>query len=272
MKGSLINKFIKFSYGNWVGLVLGLITTMIVTRILPPNAFGKVSMYDLILQIGLIITIFGTDQSFIRFFYEEHSENRGALLYNCLRLPLITTAIMVAVIILLNEPISRFVIGEANFKFSVILVIGIVFQLVFRFGQLVIRMQQKASLYSMLQIYNSLFNLIFVIILYYLLGSDFKVMIYAKVITMILLTFIAIYFGRNILKISNRVVKNVKHSQLEIIKYGSPFVLTIFITWLFQSFDKIALRQWSDFEELGLYAAAMRLVALVMVLRTSFST
>src|SRR5699024_8976676 len=93
-----------------------------------------------------------------------------------------------------------------------------------------------------------------------------------KVITMILLTFIAIYFGRNIWKISNRVVKNVKHSQLEIIKYGSPFVLTIFITWLFQSFDKIALRQWSDFEELGLYAAAMRLVALVMVLRTSFST
>src|SRR5699024_12719150 len=34
---------------------------------------------------------------------------------------------------------------------------------------------------------------------------------------------------------------------------------------------EIASRQWSHFDELGLYTAAMRLVALVMVLRQTFS-
>src|SRR5699024_645470 len=70
----------------------------------------------------------------------------------------------------------------------------------------------------------------------------------------------------------NLRINNVRHSQKEIFKYGAPYVLTLFLTWLFESFDKIALRQWSTFDELGEYSAAMRLVALVVVLRTSFST
>src|SRR5699024_6216961 len=78
--------------------------------------------------------------------------------------------------------------------------------------------------------------------------------------------------GKDFWNLKNAKVKDVKHSQREIITYGAPFVLTIFITWLFESFDKIALRQWSDFGELGLYSAAMRLVALVMVLKQTFST
>src|SRR5690625_1639839 len=95
MKESLIKKFLKFSYGSWIGLVLGLVTTMITTRLLPPDAFGKVSMFELFLQVGLILTIFGTDQSFVRFFYEELPSKRGALLYNTLRIPIFTTIFMI---------------------------------------------------------------------------------------------------------------------------------------------------------------------------------
>src|SRR5690625_1424220 len=99
MKDNLFKKFLKFSYVSWIGLVLGLATTMLTTRLLPPEAFGKVSMFDLFLQVAMIFTIFGTDQSFVRFFYEEVPSKRGALLYNSLRLPVITTSMVLVILV-----------------------------------------------------------------------------------------------------------------------------------------------------------------------------
>lgn len=272
LKESLFKKFLKFSYGSWVGLILGLGSTMIITRILPPDALGKASMFNLVLQVGMILTIFGTDQAFVRFFYEEEEFKRGALLYNTLKIPFLTTIVMLIVVLTFYKPITSFLVGYPNFPIAIWLALGIIGQLLHRYSQLVIRMQQKGNLYSILQMFLRIFNISFILIFFYLIGSNFEILIWSKVITFFLLVIIAIYFGKDFWNLKNFKVSDVKHTQLEIFKYGSPYVLTLFITWLFESFDKIALRQWSTFEELGQYSAAMRLVALVVVLRTSFST
>lgn len=272
MNDGLITKFFKFSYGSWIGLVIGLATTILTTRLLPPEAFGKVSMFDLFLQVAMIFTIFGTDQSFVRFFYEEEPKKRGALLYNSLRIPIIMTTVILVVLMVWYRPITLFLIGRIDFNFVIWLAIGIIAQLLFRYGQLVIRMQQRGNLYSLLQIFHQTFNVIFILLFFYTIGSRFEVLIFSKILTLSLLSIIAIYFGKQFWSVQNLRIRNVKHSQSEIFKFGAPFVLTIFITWLFEAFDKIALRQWSDFNELGLYAAAMKLVALVLVLQTTFST
>lgn len=272
MRDNLIKRFLIFSYGSWVGLFLGLATTMITTRLLSPDVLGKASMFDLFLSVSIIITIFGTDQSFLRFFYEENPEKRGALLYNTLKIPFITTIVMILVLITFYKPVTYFLIGEENFKFTIWIAMGIVVQLLLRYARLVIRMQQKGNLYSILHIIQRILNLLLIIILFYIIGPEFEVMVYSKVIVFFILVIVAIYFGRQFWSWENFNLKNVKHSQLDIIRYGAPFVLTIFISWIFESFDKIALRQWSDFNELGLYAAAMRLVALVLVLKQTFTT
>ena len=196
MKDNLFKKFLTFSYGSWLGLFIGLFTTMLTTRLLPPDIFGKVSMFDLFLQVVMILTIFGTDQSFVRFFHEEEPNKRGALLLNSLRFPVITTAIMLVILFLWYEAITYFLIGKADFKFALWLAIGIIAQLLLRFGQLVIRMQQKGNLYSLLQIFQKVFNLIFILLFFYAIGSRYEVLIYSKVITLVLLVLIAIYFGK----------------------------------------------------------------------------
>lgn len=272
MKDSLVKKFLKFSYGSWVGLVLGLLTTMIITRLLPPDSFGKMSMFDLSLQVVMIFTVFGTDQAFIRFFYEEELEKRGGLLYNSLRIPIISTLIILVLLFVWYKPITYFLFENTEINYVVWLSIGIIAQLLLRYSRLVIRMQQKGNLYSLIQIIEKVFELIFILLLFRFIGAQFEVLVYSKVITISMLVIIAIYFGRNIWHIRGIKQKNLKHSQSDILKFGAPFVLTIFIAWIFESFDKIALRQWSDFSELGLYTAAMKIVALVMVLKTTFST
>ncbi|MDT9026822.1 lipopolysaccharide biosynthesis protein [Rossellomorea yichunensis] len=272
MKDSLIKKFLKFSYGSWVGIILGVFNTMLATRLLQPDAFGKASMFDLFIQVGMILAIFGTDQAFVRLFYEEQSNKRGALLYNCLRIPIIIAIVMIGFVIIFYQPISLFLFGKESLSLAFIISIGILTQLLFRFGQLVIRMQQKGNLYSLLQIFQKLFNIILILIFFWLLGSTFEVLIFSKFLALLLVASIAIYFGKQYWSISNLKIRNVEHSRKEILKLSAPFVLTTFISWLFEGFDKIALRHWSTFDELGLYSASMRLVALVLVLGTTFST
>ncbi|WP_226670491.1 lipopolysaccharide biosynthesis protein [Metabacillus litoralis] len=272
MNENLLQKFLKFSYGNWVGLIIGLFTTMVITRLLSPTILGKASMFEIFIQVGFIITVVGADQAFLRFFYEEQPNKRGVLLYNSLRIPVLTSFTVIVLIILFYKPITAFLFEKESFILALALAFGIVAQLFLRFSELVIRMQQKGNLYSLLQIFQKLFYLSLILIFFYLIGPNFEVLVFSKVATFILTVGIAIYYGKSLWKLSNFKIKGAKHTQKDILKYGLPFVLTIFLSWLFEAFDKIAIRQWSTYEELGLYSAAMRLVILVMVFRHTFST
>ncbi|GHV88622.1 hypothetical protein AGMMS50267_09820 [Spirochaetia bacterium] len=44
------------------------------------------------------------------------------------------------------------------------------------------------------------------------------------------------------------------------------------LSWVLDSVDKIGLKQWGSYEQLGLYAAAFKIVALLTVLQTIFTT
>src|SRR5690625_1224771 len=194
---------------------------MITTRLLAPEAFGKASMFDLFIQIGLIFVIFGTDQSFTRFFYEEEERKRGALLYNSLKVPLLSLLIFIILILIFYKTITLFLFDKSDFTFSILLTIGLFAQLFFRYGQLVVRMQKKGNLYSMSQILRRVTNLVLILLLFLYLGRNFEVLIYANVISLVLLALFSIYIGRSFWSLKNFNIKNTKHTQSEIFRYRS---------------------------------------------------
>lgn len=272
MKANLFKKFLSFSYGSWVGLLIGFITTLLTTRILSPDEFGKASMFTLVINFLVIFILFGTDQSFVRFFYEEKETKRGGLLYNSLKLPLFLTIFTVILVIIFQEKISLFLFNEINNTAILFLIIGIVVSVIYRFGSLVIRMQQKGNLYSILQILNKLFELVLLLILFFVIGHTYEIMIYSIVLTTFILMIISILTEKTFWNPLHYFESNLTHDLTEIIKYGYPLLLTLLITWLFQSFDRIAIKQWSSFGELGLYVAAFKIVALLNVIQVSFTT
>ena len=53
-------------------------------------------------------------------------------------------------------------------------------------------------------------------------------------------------------------------------KYGLPFILILLMEWLLSSCDRIALRLWSDFDELGIYTSAMKIIVLLLTVKNTF--
>ena len=103
----IFKNFLSFSVGNWVNIIIGIIAIPLVTRILSPEEYGRVSMFILAVNIGLIIVNLGIDQSFVRFYYEEDKNNKSKLLLQCLKLPVIVFIIISFVIFLFQRNISR---------------------------------------------------------------------------------------------------------------------------------------------------------------------
>lgn len=271
MKNSLLKKFVSFSYGSWVGLVIGFLTTLVTTRILNPQDFGKASMFTLALNVFSLFIIFGTDQSFVRFFYEEKEESRGGLLYNCIKIPVILSIITICLVMIFYKEITLYLFEEENFIIALFLAVGILVQVIQKFSDLVIRMNQRGNLFSFMAIALKVINFISLMLFYYFLGRKYEIIIYSTVITAIILTVFSIYFEKDFWSFKNIKKQKLSHTKLEIMTYAYPLVITSLINWLFNSFDKMAIKQWSSFEELGLYAAAFKIVALLTVVQTTFS-
>ncbi|MGL5427915.1 MAG: lipopolysaccharide biosynthesis protein, partial [Cetobacterium sp.] len=66
--------------------------------------------------------------------------------------------------------------------------------------------------------------------------------------------------------------EKTKIESQELLKYSLPFTITMALTWIFQSSDKIAIKMFSSVEELGLYSAAFKIVALLNIIQTGFTT
>jgi O-antigen/teichoic acid export membrane protein len=272
MRSNLLNKFLSFSYGSWVGLIIGFLGTIVTTRILDPIDFGKASMFTLVLNFVNIVIMLGLDQSFIRFFYEEDKEKRGGLLYNSISIPLILSVISLISIFVFRNVLSIWLFDETNLTIILFLMIGIVVQIFYKYSIIVIRMQQKGRLYSNLLIFYRIIEFSTIIFLYFIFGANYKIIVFSTIASFCIISIIGIYNEKEMWKINKTKFQNLKHSQSKLIKFGAPLVVTILLTLLFQSFDKIAIRHWSNFKELGLYSAAFKIIALVNVLQTSFST
>ncbi|MGL5208079.1 oligosaccharide flippase family protein [Cetobacterium sp.] len=269
MRNNLLKKFLSFSIGGYVALVIGFFTTPITTRMLSPEQYGISSMYLLVVNILILLAMLGLDQGFVRYFYDETEEDKGLLLKNCLKIPVVMLAMISILILLFREKISKFIFLEDSYPMIILLIVMLIFTLLNRYSFLTVRMNQKAKLFSMFQILTQLFNFIFIVLLFKVYGDNYKTIIIGSTITTIILTLFSIFSERKIWSFKG---KNIKTTEKELLKYSLPFTITMALTWIFQSSDKVVIKMFSNVEELGLYAAAFKIVALLNIIQGGFTT
>lgn len=263
----LLKKFLSFSIGNWITMVIAIITTPIITRLFDPAVFGMYSMYILVINIILIISILGSDQSYMRYF--NTVENKAALLFKCLKISFISFFIVGILAFIFRTQLSIFIISEDDNMLFYLIIAGLLINLINRFMLTVIRMKQNAKLYSIVNVFTKVTEVSLIITFFFNVGETVYSLIYASLISNLVIMVFLIFNNRKLIQ-NIKSKSNIKTR--EILNYGVPFTFSLIVFWLFESIDKISLRQFSSLEELGLYAAAMKLVGIVVIIQTSFQT
>ncbi|MGC8902161.1 MAG: lipopolysaccharide biosynthesis protein [Fervidobacterium sp.] len=264
---SYIKGFLSFSFGTWFKAFISVFTTPIISYIINPEEFGRASMYTMMLNIGILISTLGTDQAFVRFFYEYSEGERKSLLWNCLLPSLTLAGIISFFFIQFDRELSKILYGNyypnIGFLFSVSLIVSILQ----RFNQLTVRMKKRGVLYSLIDIVGVLSNTGATIIYALLIHRDFYALVFGSLMGVVVSLAIGIASEKDYWSIKSISIGEIKKA----VNYGIFFVPTFLITWLFQSIDRISIRQYSTFEEIGLYSAASKIASVMLLIQAGFT-
>ncbi|MBQ7480646.1 MAG: oligosaccharide flippase family protein [Lachnospiraceae bacterium] len=266
-KESLLTSFIKYFYGNFVVLLLGLIQLPLTTRVLETQEYGKTTMFTTAVTVIYIFAILGLDQAYIRYFYKE-GVNRKTLFVQCLIPPFILILILSAVYVLFSDLFNTFLFGASGINIIIPVVAYTVISVFERFLFLNIRMEQNGVLYSNLNILSKVLNVSFIILFAYLLGSDFRVVMYAFTLS---LGTVTLLIGIRYLYVT-RKIKITRHdvSEKELLAYGIPFIPMLLMEWLLSSMDKWSIKIFNDFSETGIYGSAMQIMTIILTVKITF--
>ena len=268
LKNNLIKKFLSFSIGGYVNALIGLLTVPIVTRMLSPEQYGIASLISIIVEMLVVFCSLALDQSFVRFFYEVEEEERGKLLKDCLYYPVFITIFSSLIIFIFRNQISIFILGKKEKVIWLIIVFSIVALIIKSFAFLVVRMQQKGGLYSFFYILIKVVEFSFILLFFKIYGNDYKVIVLATLFSTLITSLLMIGVERKIWKLGGKR----KIEKKELLNFSAPLVLTLALTWVFGSSDKITIKIFSNLKELGLYSGAFRIVSVISVIQTGFTS
>jgi len=267
-KFSLIRKYFSFSLGIWINALISFFTTPIITLLINPSEFGKAAMFSTVYSIFILLVISGIPNSFMRFFHQVGERDKPTFLWSCLSFPLLFTSIVTVVIVLFRNQINLFLVGDEKSAASLILIGAIMAGVFQTFNQTIIRMRGRGFLYSFIQIFNSSVNAASIVLYALLISHDFYAILYAQLFSNIATLILGIILDHSYWF----PIKVNKNQAIEALKYGYPFIFSGIFWWILNWTDRFVLRLYTNFNEIGLYSAAFKIVSAMNLFTSGFST
>jgi len=266
---NFFKRFIGFSLGPIGGAMISFFTTPLLTAFVSPTEYGRASMFTTLQALVASFIFLGMDQSYTREYQTE--EDKRNLFQNALLIPLGVSVFIMIIMVMFAGTFSQIMFESPDYKPTVLMFgILIIFTVVERFLLLSIRMQEKAIEYSTFNIVLKL--AIFLVAAFFIaIGKrDFLTVVYSTIIGQLV--------GDLFLLIRYRHLFNLSHFKLEkelvrrMVKFGLPLIIASSLAILLNSLDRIFLRAFSTFGELGIYTATMKIAAVIGILKTSFTS
>ncbi|GEB77844.1 hypothetical protein SIN01_21890 [Sporolactobacillus inulinus] len=252
-----------------IGAFISFITIPITTYFISPIEFGKASMFILFQIIFGTFLYLGIDQAYTR---EYHSgENKINLFQNAISIPLFLSIIVLLAILICPQITSKILFDSPNYVVpSIFFGIMIIFMVLERFILLSIRMKENALEFSVLNIIVKLTILIFTLIFIFYVRRDFLAIVYSTVFGQILgdLYLIVRYkklFYLRYFSINKKLIKRM-------VLFGLPILVATSLSSLLNSLDRLSLRMWSDFYQIGIFTATLKIAAVLSIVQTSFTS
>ncbi|HHX57503.1 MAG TPA: oligosaccharide flippase family protein [Clostridiales bacterium] len=247
--GGLISQLRDFGVGPIIGMFISLITVPITTRIISPEEFGKSALFTLFQTIFTLSVLLGLDQSYVRF-YNKKDIDKKDLLVNSMLIPLFFCVLFLLFFLFFSKKISLFIFGQNEPLIILSLFLFLPALLFNRFAFLSLRMDLRGKVFSFLNVLQQVINFITLIILLLYYEKSFRSIIFATIVSTTISTIIAMVLSKQFvfnlsnLKIDRKLIR-------DLLLFGLPLLPAALLSWVLSSFDKIALRTWSSFEELG---------------------
>lgn len=269
---SFLSNFLILGAGSFIYLIVGLIGTPIITRLVDPVDYGRMSMFTVYSSIAMMLCGLGLDQTLVRYFYrEEKIDYKRKLLLQCSALPLCIALLFGVVLFgMYLLPIPK-LFGEYSIVEIGLLEANVLVLLIHRYSLLLLRLRYHTKTYSTINIIQKASYIILTVIMVLAFQSHyFIILAVATILSTTLASVIAILYEREIWRLPQRGF-HLSVSRSALLKYGLPLMLSSGISMVFNALDKLFINHYCTKVDVGIYASAMNIMAIFSIIKTSFS-
>lgn len=263
-KDSFVSGAGIYLVSNILNAVIPFILLPILTRYLNPSEYGEVAMFQTLLgALGAFIgaTFVGAAN---RKFYDSNIDKTemAEFIGSCIQLTFIFSIFVFLVLFVFQDKFSEWLSLEPSYVLFAVIVAFCTVIINLRLGQWQVR--KKAVKYGVLQVSQSLFNMLLSLLLVVFLLKGAEGRIDAQIFASIVFVAIALFF----LKKDNliNVFKWRKEYLSEVLKFGVPLMPHIAGGFLLSSVDRFVINREIGLAEAGVYMVAVQLTAAIGII------
>lgn len=262
-----IKRLAGFSIGPIVRTIIGIASVPVTTRLLVPDQFGVSAIYTTFLQVIYLIVSMSYEKAFIRFFVDENDE--GKLTRHILIPPMVLWAVISLIIWIFRAPISDILFEQPEYNLLFWLILNMGFRFFNGIASAKIQMSDRPVLYSVTGIVRR-FNLFLItVLLLVFYDRSFKSVIYGTMITEILQTILLAILTRKRWAIRGSIDMALLG---RLTRYALPLGPSTISIWLYNATDKFVIRYFDDFESVGVYSGAFKIITILTIAISAVSS
>ncbi|AKU26576.1 hypothetical protein IB49_09120 [Geobacillus sp. LC300] len=267
-KNSLVKTFVNFSIGPLGAAVINFLTIPITTWMVTPEEFGKTTLFMVMQTLATAFIFLGMDHSYVREY--NNIENKKELLFNSLIFPFLSSLCISILLLIFSKNITELIIGSGSEIVVILFSIWLPFVTLERFLLLSIRMEENGVAYSFFNILIKFLIMVFTLLFLLLFSRNYVTVIAATVLGQIMSDIFLIFYCRN--KLNFNIGSFNKKLFKDLLHFGLPFIPTSVLLWSLNSTDRLIIGMFSSGSELGIYSAALKVVGILTIFQSIFSS
>lgn len=264
------NKILGYALGPVGSALLGFISLPIITWFYSIEDVGKISMLQVVASLTVLLFCLGLDQAYIR---EYHESTDKPKLFKTSFLPgFILLVLAFSGLYLVDETlISRWLYGQESHYLTIISFACFMLAFCSRFLSLILRMQERSFAYSMSQLLPKSFFLLFILSTVWLgFTKDFFNLITAHALSILVVFLVFLWNTRH--EWLQSIAKHLFLIELkQLLHFGLPLVVGGLAVWGLNVMDKLFLRSFSTFSELGVYSVTVSVAGIATIFASVFN-
>ena len=270
----MIKLFFSYLLGGVATGLLDVVTTMLVTRMISPEAYGQGMWFISLINILFCFCVIGMDQVFVRFFYEtSYKKNLSLLFYRCLLLVFPCVAVVSIFLFCFWDDVMRWLKIDSTMIIPFFIIDMILITLI-RFLRLMTTLKERTTVYNLANFFEKLCSLVVFVIVFYFFTTGYWAIMMSQIISVAMLVLGLLLIYRKELVLPSRQwgeLFEIKETKA-FLKFGTPSIFSLGLHLLFLNVDKFFILQWSTYQELGIYTAAFALIGPLVLMESIFTT
>lgn len=274
MGKTFIRQLIDIITGSFFALLMGVVTTPLITRMVAPDVYGQYSLFNTYSSLAMSFGVLGLDQAIGRYFFSsKDSTYKKGLFQFSTGISLVVSTACVFLIVSILQVLG--VLENVETLYLLCFCISIPLAIVYRMTMILIRLEYKTTLYSMLNVIVKIAYVVFFMIYLLLVKvQPLYALILAILSADIVCFIIALLSEKEFFRPSASAIHSVQSvaPYKEIIRYALPLIISTGVMHIFQATDRLCIDYFGTAADVGIYASAQSIIGVFSIIQTSFCT